>query len=304
LISRLARLVQNSGFVFLLGLAAGMTAPGGAAQTEQALLPVLGVIMTVSILDVSLKTFTNVRQIAAPATLALALNYVVLSGTIIGLSSLIIDDADMRHGFVLAAAVPPAVAVIPLTYMLAGNTRLSLIGNVAAYIAALGITPLISVLFLGSNFVDPVRLLIVLGELIVLPLIVSRILRRTPVMAGLDKWRPYLVNWGFFLVIYTIVGLNRDSFLAEPGDLALPAIVAFTATFVLAEVVNRISGLFGAGKADRTSLMLFASRKNDGLAGAIALLFLGTRAAMPVAVLSTMTVIHFIWLNWWVKKMR
>ena len=96
LTGRLARLAQNSGFVLLLGLVAGMTAPGGAAQTERALLPVLGVIMTVSILDISLRTFLNVRQIAAPATLALILNYVVLSGTIIGLSSLLIDDPDME----------------------------------------------------------------------------------------------------------------------------------------------------------------------------------------------------------------
>ena len=302
--ARLAGLLSNSSFVFLLAMAVAMGFGGAASWTEHALVPILAVIMTVSIIDISSRIFLDFKRILVPIVAALMLNYVVLSGTILGLSSVIVTDSELRNGLVISAAVPPAVAVIPLTYLLGGNTWISLVGNVAAYIAGLAITPLICIVFLGTNLVEPTRLLEVLGELIVAPIVLSRILRRTRIVDAVDKWRSPVVNWGFFLVIYTIVGLNRDSFLQEPGELLPLAAIAFAGTFVLAEVINRILRFFGATKGDRISLMLLGSRKNDGVAGAIAIIFFGARAAMPIAVISAFSVIHFIWLNWWIKRMR
>ncbi|MCJ7521326.1 MAG: hypothetical protein MUP21_03815 [Dehalococcoidia bacterium] len=297
-------LLKNSGFIFTVAMAAGLAFGGGASYTEHVLVPVLAVIMTASILDISTGIFLDFKKVASPILIALTLNFIVLSGTYIGLSYLLIDDVDLHAGFVLIGAVPPAVAVIPLTFLLGGNTKLSMIGNVAAYVAALAITPLICIIFLGSNVIEPSRLLIVLGELIVAPVVLSRFLRRTPYISSVDRWRGPVVNWGFFLVIYTIVGLNRDTFLQEP-DIVLPlVIITFIATFVLAEVVNRIARFLGADKADRISLMYMATRKNGGMAGAVALIFFDPRAAMPVAVMTSLNVLHFIWLTWWVRRMR
>ena len=43
--------------------------------------------------------------------------------------------------------------------------------------------------------------------------------------------------------------------------------------------------------------MLFGTRKNYGLAAAIALAFFGSRAAMPVAVATAFAIMHFISLT-------
>jgi BASS family bile acid:Na+ symporter len=302
--SRIRGLLENNSFIFMLALAVALAFGGGASYTEPALVPVLGLIMTISILDVSSRVFLDLKKILFPVLLALILNFVVLSGAYVGLSSLIIDDADLRTGFVLVAAVPPAVAVIPITYILGGNTRFSMVGNVAAYTLALAITPLICILFLGANFIEPTRLLIVLGELIAAPIVVSRILRRTRIMPIVERWRAPVVNWGFFLVIYTIVGLNREVFLQEPNTLLLVSAIAFTGTFVLAELINRISRRLGVPKMDRISFMLLGTRKNDSMAGTIALIFFDPRVAMPAALVMTFSVFHFVWLTWWVKRMR
>jgi BASS family bile acid:Na+ symporter len=302
--SRIRGLLENNSFIFMLALAVALAFGGGASYTEPALVPVLGLIMTISILDVSSRVFLDLKKILFPVLLALILNFVVLSGAYVGLSSLIISDADLRTGFVLVAAVPPAVAVIPITYILGGNTRFSMVGNVATYTLALAVTPLICILFLGANYIEPERLLIVLGELIAAPIVVSRILRRTRIMPIVERWRAPVVNWGFFLVIYTMVGLNRDVFLQEPGALLLVSAVAFIGTFVLAELINRISRRLGVPKMDRISLMLLGTRKNDGMAGTIALIFFDPRVAMPAALVMTFSVFHFVWLTWWVKRMR
>ncbi len=302
--ARILGLLRNNRFILILAIVVGLLYPEGAEFTEPAMVPLLGLIMTLSILEVSLGVFLELRRIIVPIAVALLLNYVLLSGTYIGLSALIFDDSDIHTGFVLVAAVPPAVAVIPFTFQLGGNTRLSLVGDVAAYLAALAITPLICVIFLGSNFIELNRLLILLGELILAPILISQVIRRTRIMSTVDRWRGPVVNWSFFVIFYTIFGLNRDTFISEPRVLLLSIGIAFASTFVLGELIDRGTRALGSPKADRISYALLGTRKTYALAGAIAVIFFGTKAAMPAAVCSVFNILHFVWLTWWAKRMR
>ena len=99
---------------------------------------------------------------------------------------MIIREEELWRGFVIVAAVPPAVAVIPFTGFLNGNVTFSLIGTLAAYLGALVITPLIALGFLGTSLVDPVKLSTIMIELILLPLILSRILIWTGMAARIE----------------------------------------------------------------------------------------------------------------------
>jgi len=300
--SRVSGLLNNSSFVFLLGMAVALVWGDAAYVTQHAMVPLLALIMTVSILDISTRIFLEWKGVLLPLALTILLNYGVLVGIYAGLSHLILSDADLRTGFVLIAAAPPAVAVVPFSYILGANTRVALIGGVAGYVAGLVICPLICIGLLGSNFIETTRLLIVLGELIVAPLVISRILRRTPLVAGVTRWRGPVVNWGFFVVNYTMVGLNRDVFLHEPGTIPLVAAIAFVGLFVLPEAINQIGKLLGVRIADRISFMLLGSRKNVGMAAAIALLFFEPRAAMPMAVVAAVSILNLAWLLWWGKR--
>ncbi len=300
---RTAVLLRNNRFILILAIIVGLLVPDGAEYTEPAMVPLLGLIMTLSILEVSLQVFLDFRRVVAPIAVGLFLNYVVLGGTLIGLSWVLVQDPDIHTGFVLVAAVPPAVAVIPFTFQLGGNMRLSLVGDVAAYLAALAITPLISVLFLGSNFIELDRLLILLGELILLPIVLSRFIRKSRVMSTVDTWRGPVVNWSFFVIFYTIFGLNRDTFLNEPDTVLVSLAIAFVSTFVMAELIERGARIGGVVREDRISYALLGTRKTYALAGAIALVFFGTKAAMPAAVCSAFNILHFVWLTWRVKRL-
>ena len=301
---RAGALLNNSSFVFILGIVVGLAAGEGASWTEPALVPVLAVVMTISLLDVSPRILVDFRKMLFPIAAALVLSYVIVGGLYIGLSSLLIDDVDLRTGFVLVAACPQAVSVIPVTFLLGGNLRFTLTGAVATYVAALALAPLICILFIGSSVIEPTRLLIVLGELIVAPMIAAQVLRRTRIMAAVDRWRPPVVNWGFFFVIYTVIGLNSELILREPRTLVLVSALAFLGVFVLGELINRVFGLVGVPKADRISLMLLGTRKNEGMAGAIALVLFSTAAALPAAVHLAVSIVNFAFLTWWVKRMR
>ena len=298
----LKRLPSNTGFILALALVVGLVFGAGASWTKPTVTPLLGLVMTLSVMGISSEVFRRFRSLLAPIIISIFLNYVVLSGTFIGLSYLLVQDNDLWTGFVLCGAVPPAVAVIPYTYHLGGNTTFSLVGVAVSYLAALLVTPLISVAFLGNNFIQLGRLLITLAELIIAPILVSQILRRVGVASKLEKFRGQIINWSFFLVVYTIIGLNREAFLGQPDILLRLSVVAFVCTFVLGYVISSVSKLLGVKKADRVSLMLLGTRKNYGLAGAIALTFFSPRVAMASGVATAFNILHFIWLSLWVKK--
>ena len=170
-------LLRNNSFILALALVAGIALGQGAAYTRTLITPLLAVIMTLSLVGVSSDVFKGGAKLLKPALLALLLNYGLLAGAFVGLSFLFIDDPHIRAGYVLIAAVPPAVAVIPFTYRLGGDVPFTLVGSVAGHLAAFVMTPLITLLVLGSNLVEPTQLLLALVQLIAIPFVVSRLLR-------------------------------------------------------------------------------------------------------------------------------
>jgi BASS family bile acid:Na+ symporter len=300
---RFSQLFRNMGFILALAFILGLVLPQGAPQTGPAVTPLLALIMTLSITGVSPKLFLDFRRVSHPILISLLLNYAVLTFTLIGLASLLIRDYELWVGFVIMAAVPPAVSVIPFTYRLEGDVDFSLIGTVASYLAALFITPLISIVFVGTSLIPPGRLLMALGELIAIPFGVAYLLRRTGVASRLEKYRGTIINWGFFVVVYTIVGLNQGAFLAQPLTLLPMALIAFVSTFVLGYLIDRLARFLSRDKPSRISLIFLGTRKNYGMVAAIALALFSPRGAIPAAVTTVLAVVHFIWLTFWVKRM-
>ena len=100
------------------------------------------------------------------------------------------------------------------------------------------------------------------------------------------------------------MGLNRDAFLGEPETLLRLSLISFIASFVLAYLINITARLLKVDKATRISLVMMGTRKNVGLAAAMALTFFGPRAVMPAAVFMTTNIIQFILLTIWIKRIR
>ena len=195
-----------------MALVLGFLWDTGAKYTQQLILPGLAVVMTLSSMGISGDSFRSLKSLVSSTLVGIVGNFFLHGVILIGLSALIIRDQFFWNGFILVAAVPPAVAVIPFALFLRGNMDLALLGTIGAYLGALIITPLIALVFLGTGFISPVKLFLILGELIVGPLIVSRILVRTGLSKKIDPYKGPITNWSFFLVIYIMTGLNRDIF--------------------------------------------------------------------------------------------
>ena len=290
---------RNRNVLLLLALVLALPAGQAAPVFEPLVLPALGLVMTLALLEVSGKEFRSARTLVSPVLVGLALNFGLNGGLILVLSALLSIREAFFTGFVLIAAAPPAVAVVPFTALLRGDRTFSFLATIGCYLGALAITPLMSVGLLGTAFIHPFRIFKILLLLILLPLILSRLLRRSHLAARLEPVKGALTNWSFALITYTIVGLNRDLFLHHPLALISPIAIALVTTFGLGEVISRVARLAGLRHELTVSLVLLGTMKNAALAGGLALNLFNKQTALPATVCAIFLIIYFIWLSFW-----
>ncbi|MBU1184970.1 MAG: hypothetical protein KJ663_07305 [Proteobacteria bacterium] len=295
--ARLKILLRNRNSIFLLALGMGLLLPQAVPVTRHLILPALALAMALSSMGIESAVFRRPRSVLYPAMLGIVMSYIILGNVIIGAATLMISDEMIWTGFVLLAAVPPAVAVIPFSGFLKGNGVLSLFGTVGAYLGGLAIMPLIAFTLLRSQSFDPFKLVMITLELIVLPLAVSRLLLRNGWKERIAPYGGTVTNWSFFIVLYALVGLNRDIILGGSTTLLPVASIAFISMFILGFLIDWISGLFHIPRETRTSLVLLGTLKNQGLAGGLALTLFSPEAALPAAVTTMTMIVYIIWLD-------
>ena len=167
-------LLKNRDFLLILSIVLGLFLGDGAQWTRNLVIPGLAVIMTLAVMGIPGSVFRSPRSLIIPTLVGLALNYGLHGGIILGLSGLLIQEEALRAGFVMVAAAPPAVAVIPFTVILKGDAPFSLVATVGGYLGALLLMPLITFGMLGSGYADHGKLVWIMVELILAPLLISR----------------------------------------------------------------------------------------------------------------------------------
>jgi bile acid:Na+ symporter, BASS family len=288
---------RNRDFILILSLVCGLVAGRAATWTQPLVLPALAVVMTLSTSGVRSDIFQSRRQIWQSALAGLVLNYVILGSVLLGLCYAMIREPALRDGFVVLVAVPPAIAVIPFTDFLRGNTAFSLLATVSCYLLALFLMPLIAVLFLGTRSFEISSLITVILLLILAPLILSRLLLWTSLAERLEPFKGAITNWSFFLVTFTIVGLNRELFLHQPLTLAPIAIIAVLSTFLLGWLIELAGRFLRIDQSTVVSFVLLGTLKNYGIAGGLALQLFSKRTAVPATVSCVFMIVYIIWLN-------
>lgn len=260
------------------------------------MLPALAFVMVLSTTSMTGNLFRSPRAWIVPMLSGIAMNYGVLGGLILVLSRVLLLDESLRIGFVVLAAVPPAVAVLPFTSFLKGDVTFSLLGTLGCYLGAFILTPLIVITLLGSGF-GLQGLVVTMIELIILPLVLSRILLHTQVTPRLTAVKGPLTNWSFFVVVYTVVGLNRDVFLRQPRSLIPVITIAVAITFVLGYLIERVGRRLRINPKILTSLVLLGTFKNTGFAAGVALALFDKHAAVPSTIKTIVMLSHVIVLD-------
>ena len=294
---QLKRLLKDRNFILILSLILGLMFPQAAKWTERLFLPILMFVMTISMTNISGSIFQSPRKWLKPIVISLAINYIVLGGSMILLAYLMNLPYSYLVGFVVLASAPPAIAVIPFSNFLGGDNDYSLIGFTACYIGAFFFTPLIMSTFLGSQPGFQIRIFTLLTELIIIPFLLSRILVKYGIDKRIASVKGSLVNWSFFVIMYTIVGLNNEVFLREPISLSSLALVAISTTFILGYIVEKISKSAGIESNKTVSIVLLGTQKNSGFAAGIALTLFSVETTVPSTLTTIFMLLYVIFLD-------
>jgi BASS family bile acid:Na+ symporter len=296
--ARIIKLFRDRNFVFVAALVCGLAAGQGAAYTQPLVVPSLAMVMTLATLSISGQLFRQPKRLMRPAVTGMLLSYLVQGGVILLLAWWLVPEPAYWQGLVVLAAVPPAVVVMPLAVCLDGDPDYSLVAMSGAYVGGLLLIPLIFLAFFGGEHLFRHELFVIILTLIVAPMAISRLILWRGWEGPILRWRGGITNWGFFLVLYTIVGLNRQVFLHEPWQLLHLIFLALASTLLVGEIVLWAARRRGLEPQRAKAMMLIASMKNYGLASGLCLALFGPTAAVPTTVATIAFVPYLLWLSW------
>lgn len=222
---------------------------------------------------------------------AFVLSFLLSTGATIAMAYLF--TGSIRDGWIVEAVVPSAVSVIPFVLILGGDLESTLVSSAAIYFIALLFTPLLTLIFLG-HAVDLLTMLWYVGVLIVVPIVVSRLLRRLNIEPGLNH---IFINISFFVLVIAVAGANRGVFFGEPVLLLSLIAVAVVRTFGIGIGVDLYNKRRGLPREKRIPEALFATHKNTGMAAALAIALIGDAAAVPATVCMTVDIAWLIYVS-------
>ncbi len=225
------------------------------------------------------------------------LNYFLFGFVIILLAYFFAPSTDIFYGFVVIAATPPGVAIIPFSFMLNGNIKLSILGTLGAFIASIFLAPLIIQVFSGNQELEVLPLFYSMLGLIIIPMLISRLLLLPAIKNTTFLLRGHVVNWGFAFIIFTAVGINRHVFFSNFSTLFQVAAILFLSIFVLGQVYDFVAKKMQVTKDNRMSQNLLLTLKSTGFAVVISFELFNEDAVIPSAVMSVFVLSYFLFLS-------
>lgn len=273
------RFWQNFPLMVGAGLVLGLLTGGFPASlsgpVQQA---TLIVAMAFSLTEISFRGISPGAEFRGLA-LSAAMSYGLL-GSVAITFGLLSPDPQIRSGWVLVGAVPPAVGVVPITSLLRGNVRSALISDAVLYFVGLLAVPGLSLLFLGESV--PVQTLALQTLLLIgIPIVASRPLRR---WKSVHAFRPSAVCVAFFFLVFAIAGSTRATLLGEPGLAAGLSLLAAVRTFGVGLIVLAAARTLRAPRDTQIAAVTFAGFKNLGLTVVLAFTVFGSLASLPAIV--------------------
>lgn len=284
-------------FILPLAFILGFAFPQLAQWTKSLTIPALVLVMTISIAQIPTREILKWRSLAKPLAIGILFNYLFLASLLLIFTQWFNFSEPIRIGMILVASAPPGVAVLPFTSLLAGNTILSLFATFGTYLSSMFIMPGLIWLLTGSTTFPMSKLAITLVELIVLPIILSRFLLFKNFYQAMIPWKGTIVNWGFFVVFLTVIGLNQKTFLEQPDVLIKIFFIALVSTFLGFILLNILLKKIGINQKERISMILLGTFKNSGFAAAIALTLFDETTSLPGAIISAVYALYMIWLG-------
>jgi BASS family bile acid:Na+ symporter len=286
--------------ILLSSLVFAFLIPAGGKYLSDYTVYMLALVMAFSMTGINFKMLADFKSVSRITAESVLLNFIIHGAIVITLAYFFADTSSF-YGFVVIAATPPGVAIIPFTYAFKGNLDYSFKGILGTYLLSVILTPLIISVFAGETGLDRSILLFLILKIIVIPMIISRFLLLRRIYPVVERIRGKVVDWGFALIIYTAVALNKELIMEQFDSVIIAALILSVSIFLSGIVImyfNRHK------KKDKSAVSrnLMLTIKGSGFAVAVTLILFDQQAAIPAAVMSIFVLIYLIALNIWYNR--
>ncbi len=293
----LLRIILNRNFILVFAVIMGMTLGDFAIYTKDYTIYVLALTMVFSTTGIDSKSLLPIRKLFKPMAAGTLLNYIVFGMVALVLAWFIMPTKELFLGIVVIVAAPPGVAVIPFSGILKGDIEYSILGVFGAFVASIIIAPILIQLFTDGASISSWSLFLLMIKLVLVPLIASRLLLYKPIFKYVAKIRGKVVDWGFAIIIFTAVGMNRSVFFSDPEILFLVSAVLLLSTFGLGSLFEFISKKAGVSYERNITQVLLLTIKSSGFSVVTAMTLFGKEAAIPSAVLAVIVLLYLLYLS-------
>jgi len=285
-------LLQSYSWMMVLGLVLGLVVGGFPWNEKEISMASLAILMTLSLSGVRLGD-TRTAGHVSHAVYALLINYGILTALILFLGSMFSEE--LWWGWVLMAAAPSAISVVPFTAILGGRTSKALFSTAVNYVVALALMPILTLLLIGSA-VSTTSLVYSLLLLIVLPMALSRAVMKLRIS---KRSNAAMMNISFAVLIFAVAGSNREAFLGEPMTVAAITLAGLVRTFGIGLGTELALRKKAMAKDERVVYVLFSSYKNLGLTATLAIALFDPLVAVPATICIVLEVAWIIFLTRW-----
>ncbi|MBS4001144.1 MAG: hypothetical protein KGZ71_11750 [Desulfobulbaceae bacterium] len=263
---------------------------------------ILAIIMMFAISGFSFRSWIPVKNAVKPIAISILLNFFLFGTVLISIAWLLFRNSeyfDYYIGLVLIAAAPPGPSIIPFSTMMKGDNSFSVTGVFGLYFAAMIFTPIVLLIFLGDSLISPLSILRILIMLIVIPLIVSRFLRHRSILPMVEKSRNTIMKWGFFVVITIIVGSSSSILLSQPISVLIISAVFLVSMYVLGALYHLLMKKKGKKLDFIISSTFILVIKSSAFSAVTAITFFpdSPDVAFPSAILSVFVTLFIIFYS-------
>jgi bile acid:Na+ symporter, BASS family len=290
-------IILNRNSILVFAVLSGLIFGNYASLIKDYNIYILGVTMIFSMTGLNLSIIKSFNQVAKPFLMGIILNYLVFGLVLLPLAWFLMPTKELFYGFVVIVAAPPGVAIIPFSYILRGRIEYAIIAVTGAFVASIFVAPFLVNTFAKSEGIKPYDLFITMVQLVVIPLIVAQFLRIKRISPAVQLIRGKVVDWGFALLIFVAVGVNRQVFFSNPSILFLVATTIAVSTFGLGTLFNMVAKKFKVPSDLIISQNMLTTIKSSGFSVFTALTLFGQEAAIPSAVLAVMVLLYLIYLS-------
>lgn len=291
----------------IAGAVFGWLVPAASIPLEQAIYPVLGVLLFATFLGIPFASIgAAVRDVRFMATV-LVLNFVIVPGVVFGLSRFIAHDQALLIGVMMVLLTPCIDYVIVFSGLAGGSSDRLLAAAPLLMLTQMLLLPLYLLLFVGPDVVsaiEPGPFIEALVLLIITPLVLAALTqywaKRTTAGRSVMSIMEALMVPLMMITLAVVIGSQIVGVGNEISSLlsVIPIYVAFLVVMVpLGMAAARIAGLdAGSGKA-----VIFSGATRNSLVVLPLALALPEPLALVSLVVVTQTLVELIGMVAYVK---